>query len=142
MYAPLGVKSRDKGGRLRDYTETGELCSTIGRCRRCSGLLLVVQRHCRSSGLEITTGSSARKRGRRFLEGLSPQWGPMTDLLRRHGRCGHPVYVYARVPRPDNKSARAVFGHRSIFYCNFSRPERRSEKRPLQWCKLTSFSSL
>lgn len=24
MYAALGVKSRDKGGRLHDYTETGE----------------------------------------------------------------------------------------------------------------------
>lgn len=97
MYAPLGVKSRDKGGRLHDYTEAGEhggeFSLTIGRSSTNSSFLLAVQRRWRSSGLENTTGSSARKRGRRFFEGLSPQWGPMTDLLRRRGRCRHPVYM-------------------------------------------------
>lgn len=33
MYAPLGVKSRDKGGRLHDYTETGGV-RVASACRR------------------------------------------------------------------------------------------------------------
>lgn len=142
VYAPLGAKSRDKGGRLHDYTVwdmrgTPTIPPPIGRPRASPGSPLASGRDLMRPGCETGRTEAAGPR-RRSSRGPFYRIGPRRPPAASAGRCGHVTPCIE--PRRIIISV-AVFGHRSIFYCDFFSPFRFQGGRVShggERCKLTS----